>query len=339
MKQADRRQRASTFFLCAAPFLLSPRTKRNLLQMEHQVDMIRAATSNLTFDSVHREYVFEPYFCLSIDRQYLLQQTLQKISSASQTDLRKSLKIVFKGEDGVDAGGVTNEFFQLLSHQLFDVSTGMWTTRYNDDADSIGTSGLEVTFFNGGCTWNSDGYYLVGVLVGLALYNSVLLDVHFPRAVYRKLLGYSLGLEDVFDDELKNGLQQLLDYQGDDVDDVFCLTFEITWQDLGVTSRVELKENGANIPVTSSNREEYVLLYVKWLLVDSVETVYNDFERGVMHVLDGSSLDLLQPEELELLVVGSPILDFAALQRYVDANRLVFFVSFFFAASRSHTFT
>jgi hypothetical protein len=37
-------------------------------------------------------------------------------------------------------------------------------------------------------------------------------------------------------------------------------------------------------------------------------------------VLDGSSLDLLQPEELELLVVGSPILDFAALQRYARAS-------------------
>ena len=70
-------------------------------------------------------------------------------------------------------------------------------------------------------TWNDDGYYLTGVLVGLALYNGVLLDVHFPQAVYRKLLGLPLGLEDMVDDDVRKGLQQLLDYDGDDVEDIF----------------------------------------------------------------------------------------------------------------------
>jgi ubiquitin-protein ligase E3 A/E3 ubiquitin-protein ligase HERC4 len=53
---------------------------------------------------------------------------------------------------------------------------------------------------------------------------------------------------------------------------------------------------------------------VKWLLVDSIEKQWEAFERGVMHVLDGSSLELLRPDELELLVVGSSQLDFGALQ-------------------------
>jgi ubiquitin-protein ligase E3 A len=66
--------------------------------------------------------------------------------------------------------------------------------------------------------------------------------------------------------------------------------------------------------VTSDNREEYVMLYVKWLLVDSIQNQYDEFERGFMQVMEGSSLELLRPEELELMVVGTPELDFDALQ-------------------------
>ncbi|KAL7572697.1 hypothetical protein ACA910_008971 [Epithemia clementina (nom. ined.)] len=304
-KWKDGGKRSGTFFLSANPFLLSPRTKRTLLMIENQVEMLRAATSDLTWDREHHQFVFDPYFVLAIDRQNLLPQTLQKISAASHVELRKSLKIVFKGEDAVDAGGVTKEFFQLLSNQLFDMNTGMWSSHFGDT----------ITWFNGDCTWNDDGYYLVGVLTGLAIYNAVILDVHFPRVVYRKLLGHTLGLEDMVDEDTKKGLQTLLSYDGDDVEDVFCLSFEHTWMDLGMQRRVELKPGGADIPVTSSNREEYVMLYVKWLLVDSVQAQYDSFARGVMQVLESSSLDLLEPDEMELLLVGTPELDLDAWEK------------------------
>jgi hypothetical protein len=274
--------------------------------VENQIAMVKAAQSEgVQFDAVRREFLFQPYLVLAIDREHMLQQTLQVVASSSPGQLRKSLKIVFKGEDGVDAGGVRKEFFQRLVAQLFDVNTGMWSMDFGDGNH---------TWFNSDCTWNNDGYYLVGVLVGLALYNSVLLDVHFPHGVYRKLLGMPLGLEDMVDEEVRNGLQGLLDYDGDDVEDIFCLTFEVSWMDLGTERRQELKPGGANIPVTSDNREEYVILYVKWHLVDSVRSQYDEFERGFIRVMEDSSLDLLGPDELELLVVGTPELDFAALE-------------------------
>jgi ubiquitin-protein ligase E3 A/E3 ubiquitin-protein ligase HERC4 len=304
-KAASKSERSANFFICGNPFLLSPGAKRNLLQVENQVKMVQAAQGGVQFDAARRQYLFQPYFVLAIDRKYLLQQTLQAVSSASPGELQKSLKIVFKGEDGVDAGGVIKEFFQLLVAQLFDVNTGMWSMNFGD-----GTS----AWFNSDCIWNYDGYYLVGVLVGLAVYNSVLLDVHFPHTVYRKLLGLPLGLEDMADEEVMSGLQSLLDYEGDDVEDIFCLLFEVTWMDLGAERRRELKPGGANIPVTNNNKEEYVMLYVKWLLVDSIQSQYDEFERGFVQVMEDSSLDLLRPEELELLVVGTPELDFAALE-------------------------
>ena len=304
LKRASKSQRATNFFLCANPFLMSPATKRDLIFMENQTEMVKVITQNVQYDAEHGVFTIDPYFALEIEREHLLHQTLDSIKKASPSDLRKKLNVVFKGEEGVDAGGVTKEFFQLLSESLFDVSSGMWTDRFGPD----------VTWFNSDCSWDSEGYELVGVLVGLAVYNSVLLDVHFPTAVYRKLLGLPLGLEDMVDEELKKGFQQLLDYDGDDVEYVFCMAFEVTWANLGQEQKIELKPNGSNIPVTSNNKEEYVLLYVKWLLVDSIQPQWDAFEKGFQRIMDASSLDLFRPEELELLVVGTPELDFDALE-------------------------
>lgn len=193
----------------------------------------------------------------------------------------------------------------MLSEELFDVSSALWTDKYGSD----------VTWFNSNCLYDDVGFELSGMLVGLALYNSVLLDVRFPLTVYRKLLGHSLGLEDLVDAELKRAFQQLLDYDGDDVEDVFCLSFDVTWNDdLGEERIRELKPGGSNVPVTSENKEEYVRLYVEWLLVDSIYPQWGSFETGVLRVMEGSSIGLCKPEEVQLLVEGQGELNFDALE-------------------------
>eukprot|EP00531_Pseudo-nitzschia_arenysensis_P017008 CAMPEP_0116154204 /NCGR_PEP_ID=MMETSP0329-20121206/21655_1 /TAXON_ID=697910 /ORGANISM="Pseudo-nitzschia arenysensis, Strain B593" /LENGTH=1345 /DNA_ID=CAMNT_0003651167 /DNA_START=244 /DNA_END=4282 /DNA_ORIENTATION=+ len=309
-QMASNSQRSSNFFIAAHPFLMSPSVKQKLLQVEHQMSMVAAAQAEgVSFDETTREYKFQPYFVLAIDRKHLLPQTLQAVAKASTGELRKGLKVVFKGEDGVDAGGVTKEFFQLLCEQLFDVNTGMWTTSRGSNNE---------TWFNSDCTWNSEGYYLVGVLCGLAVYNSVILDVHFPHAIYRKLLGLPLGMEDLIDEDVRRGLKSLLDYEGEDVEYIFCLDFEVSWMHLGQERKKELKPGGSNIAVTSENKEEYVMLYVKWLLVDSIAAQYDEFERGFSQVMEDSSLNIFLAEELELLVTGTPDLDFYALQKTSD---------------------
>lgn len=44
---------------------------------------------------------------------------------------RPSLQVIFDGEEAVDAGGVTKEFFLLLLKELMDPAYGMFT-HYND---------------------------------------------------------------------------------------------------------------------------------------------------------------------------------------------------------------
>lgn len=39
-------------------------------------------------------------------------------------------------------------------------------------------------------SFESDAQFtLIGIILGLAIYNNIILDVHFPMVVYRKLMG------------------------------------------------------------------------------------------------------------------------------------------------------
>lgn len=54
-------------------------------------------------------------------------------------------------------------------------------------------------------------------MIGLAIYNGVILDVRFPSVVFKKLMGMKPQLADVksFNPGLYDGLQKLLNYPGD----------------------------------------------------------------------------------------------------------------------------
>lgn len=54
---------------------------------------------------------------------------------------------------------------------------------------------------------------------------------------------------------LARGLQQLLDYDGDDVEDTFCRSFVGEIEEWGEVREVELLPGGASKMVTNDNRE------------------------------------------------------------------------------------
>jgi len=248
---------------------------------------------------------------LHVDRQHLLQSALTQILAFSDADLRKHLKVVFVGEEGVDEGGVRKEFFQLLVAELFRPDYGMFRP--------CGRGGRAL-WFNRDCDWADGEFHLVGVLLGLAIYNGSLLDARFPRVVYKKLLRADLTLEDLgdVDEELQQGFEQMLAYSGADVEDVYCRTWEVTWDGLGARRRHELVPGGRDLPVTAENKEAYVAAHVRWLLVGSVAPQFDPFLRGFLRVVRGAALALCAPPELERLVAGEPHLDFRALEAVAE---------------------
>lgn len=80
-------------------------------------------------------------------------------------------------------------------------------------------------------------YNLLGLLMGLAVFNNALIPPLFPSVLFKYLLHpgetYTAELEDLAQlyPDLGKGLQFLLDYRGDDFEELFDLTFEITVED------------------------------------------------------------------------------------------------------------
>lgn len=310
------------FSFCQYPFILSITAKRTILQRDSEQQMILMARRSLVQKVQRRQLpdVGMLFLNLTVRREYLVSDSLNEIAK-KQHDLKKKLKVTFHGEPGLDMGGLTKEWFLLLIKKIFNENYGMFT--YNKQA---------------GCYWFSQvqredhqEFNLVGVLMGLAVYNSINLDLRFPPCCYKKLLSppvvpfnnpraqvgvANLTLKDLktVQPDVAKGLQDLLDYPGD-VEEDFCLNFQISQDHYGHAKMIDLKPDGANIPVTKDNRKEYVELYVDWLLNKSIYNQFKAFYHGFHMVCASNALIMLRPEEIDMLVCGNPRLDMKDLKK------------------------
>lgn len=237
-----------------------------------------------------------PFLVLHVRRDHLVSDALRELTIYNDIDLKKPLKVIFDGEEAVDAGGVTKEFFLLLLKELMDPIYGMFT-QYSDS---------NLLWFSDKCFVEHNWFHLIGIICGLAIYNSTVVDLHFPLVLYKKLLNVPPILDDLKELSPTEGrsLQQLLDFEGD-VEDTFCLNFAITREYYGITEVKELVQGGKTIAVDKTNRKEFVQAYLQYVFTDSVQELYSAFSSGFLKVCGGEILSLFQPSELMAMVVGN----------------------------------
>lgn len=140
--------------------------------------------------------------------------------------------------------------------------------------------------------------------------------MHLPSAIYKKLLGVATDRKDLcqLHPAVGKSLQQLLDYEGNDFEEVFCLTFEITKDHWGNRVAYQLIPEGNNVAVTQENKQKYVDLYTSFELNESVESNFTAFKDGFLRVIGGNALSLFKPSEIELLIAGEDELDLTGLE-------------------------
>jgi ubiquitin-protein ligase E3 A len=150
----------------------------------------------------------------------------------------------------------------------------------------------------------------------LAIYNDVLLDIKFPRVIYKKLLGEPCLLEDLqeFDPEMYRTLCFLRDTQDPNLEETIGTSFEIELDNFGAKDLIELKPNGANILISQSNKLEYIDLYLDWKFNKSIEQFFNPFSKGFYKVADKTIFEIIESDDLELIVCGTEDLDFKELE-------------------------
>ncbi|XP_013171805.1 PREDICTED: probable E3 ubiquitin-protein ligase HERC4 isoform X1 [Papilio xuthus] len=296
-------QDSSQPHMCNYAFLFDVQCKSLLLKIDQQVQMqmaiSRAATQILTrlfFDPTF-EYQRNQFLNLTVSRNHLVRDTMMQISSHDTSQLKKPLRVEFVGEEAEDAGGVRKEFFMLLLKEIFDPVYGMF--KQSEETNMI--------WFSNNPFEDDVMYYLIGAIYGLAIYNSIIIYVPFPLVLYKKLLGESVMLDDLSDlyPTLANSLRSLLEYPDEDVEEVFSLCFAVNTIVFDEIQVHNLKENGENIPVTHENKEEYVELYVDFLLNKSVLNQFKAFDQGFQKVCGGRIIKLFRSHELMSVVIGN----------------------------------
>lgn len=141
---------------------------------------------------------------------------------------------------------------------------------------------------------------MIGILFGLAIYNDVLIDIRFPRVFYKKLLNEKLDLNDLedLDPQMHKNLAYILNYSENNLEDTLGLCFEVEVENFGELHAIELKENGKNIFINQSNKNEYVDLYLDWKFNKSIENFLMLYTKAFIELLINPFLNLSIPKSL-----------------------------------------
>ncbi|KAL0839387.1 hypothetical protein ABMA28_016116 [Loxostege sticticalis] len=296
------------------PFILTAASKSLGLYYENRIRMLSERRVSMLHAVVGAAPPM-PFLRLKVRRSHIIDDALVELEMVAMErvlDLKKQLVVEFEGEQGVDEGGVSKEFFQLIVEEIFNPDYGMFTQQ--QDSHTV--------WFNPTSFETDAQFTLIGIVLGLAIYNNVILAVDFPMVVYRKLMGKKGSFEDLADWNpiLYRGLKDMLEYTGDDLEEVYYQTFRICYNDVfGNNIFHDLKKDGDSIFVTQDNKKEFVDLYADFLLNKSVETQFKAFRRGFVMVTDESPLSaLFRPEEVETLVCGSKNFDFNELEKSTE---------------------
>lgn len=136
----------------------------------------------------------------------------------------------------------------------------------------------------------SVNFELIGTLLGLAIYNSVLLDLNFPTIVYKKLHEVEGSLDDLqeFEPDLFNTLKNISKMETGFED--LCMTMSISYDHFGAEEIFELVEGGKDIPLTRENRDDFITLYVDWYFNKSIEKQFKSFKAGFYKVISKESI-------------------------------------------------
>ena len=283
----------SPFTICDTPIVIPLSVKSSILLKD--VKKIQDSIAEDAFLQSPDINSATGTFKITVRRDHILADTLSKVlllSTKKSEDLRKSFKVSFLGEPGVDAGGLRKEWFSLITEALF--SQEIKIINYDNDAG--------VAWFHGNtvaCGKKQMQYlYMLGVVMGLAVQNGVLLAAPFPQVVYKKLLrgGHSVNVDDLrqVDPVLARSLKKLLKMEG--VEELG-LTFEVSSGDT-------LIENGGEVSVNDENKNDYVHRYAQYVLTDCISVAYDEFEKGFHAIVSSPALNLFTPHELQQLVVG-----------------------------------
>ncbi|AQZ15594.1 RSP5 (YER125W) [Zygosaccharomyces parabailii] len=248
---------------------------------------------------------------IKVRRKNIFEDAYQEIMRQTPEDLKKRLMIKFDGEEGLDYGGVSREFFFLLSHEMFNPFYCLFEYSAHDNYT------IQINPNSGVNPEHLNYFKFIGRVVGLGVFHRRFLDAFFVGALYKMMLRKKVVLQDMegVDAEVHNSLKWILE---NSIDGILDLTFSADDESFGEIQTVDLKPNGRNIEVNDENKKEYVELFSQWKIVDRVKEQFRAFMDGFNELIPEDLVTVFDERELELLIGGIAEIDVEDWKKHTD---------------------
>ncbi|XP_063825049.1 E3 ubiquitin-protein ligase SMURF2 [Ostrinia nubilalis] len=248
---------------------------------------------------------------IEVSRNEVLEESYRLVMKLRGKELRKRLLVKFRGEEGLDYGGVAREWLHLLGRELFNPQYGLF--QYANAGDD--RYALQINADSGVNPEHLSYFHFAGRILGVALFHGHQLDAAFTAPFYKQLLGRAITLRDIreVDPELHRSLSWMLE---NSIAGVIDTTFSVECSSFGAVRSVELRPGGAAEPVTDQNKREYVRLYVAHRFTRGAERQWLALQRGLTDIIPPQLLRPLSPRDLQPLLAGRSDLDPADWRRH-----------------------
>ncbi|KAI9728740.1 MAG: hypothetical protein M1828_002846 [Chrysothrix sp. TS-e1954] len=249
---------------------------------------------------------------VKVRRTNIFEDSYAEIMRQPATDLKKRLMIKFDGEEGLDYGGVSREFFFLLSHEMFNPFYCLFEYSAHDNYT------LQINPHSGINPEHLNYFKFIGRVVGLAIFHRRFLDSFFIGAFYKMILRKKVTLSDMegVDAEIHKSLTYI---QENPIEDLGVeMTFSTDDSVFGEIRTIDLKPNGQNLEVTDENKGEYVNLITEWRIQKRVEEQFNAFITGFNELIPPDLVNVFDERELELLIGGIADIDVDDWKKHTD---------------------
>ncbi|CDW84627.1 ubiquitin hect domain family protein [Stylonychia lemnae] len=246
------------------------------------------------------------YIDIQVRRDKVFDDSFEQLRFLGIDRWKGKLNVEFADEQGIDEGGLTKEWFILLSQQIFNT----------DYAFFLPSNAGSSYYPNPKSNIQADNYIqifrFVGHVVGKAIYEQQLLDCYFVKALYKIMLGLPLNYHDVedFDNELYKNLSWCLSNSVENLG----FTFTETVEKFGANDEIEIIPGGCNIDVTDNNKFEYVQKMAYHKLYGSIKEQVDSFLKGFYDIIPKNLIQIFDNRELELLISGLPSIDITDLR-------------------------
>lgn len=143
---------------------------------------------------------------LEVSRNEIFEESYRLIMKMRPKDMRKRLMVKFKGEEGLDYGGVAREWLHLLSREMLNPQYGLF--QYSRDDHYT----LQINPDSGVNPDHLSYFHFVGRILGIAVFHGHCLDGGFTTPFYKQLLNKPITLSDIegVDPELHRSLTWML---------------------------------------------------------------------------------------------------------------------------------